>query len=300
MFHTQQQNQKNQISWRIVAFVITGLVIVLGGIALFVEREAPSSPIVHIDPGEVSVKQSTASWAEGIFTPLAGDDIRARLDQYLMLEFLAEFPLGAEEAFRDKLVVFLEAFSDTHFEKYVEFRPPETVCPLDDPRIKPMLDAWSPELGPMPSNSAQIVSGAWRMYVEEGMGPVKPGAIIDAVNWSHCRARVDSLTARKIVKIEWDEMAPGESHLAKEFISATDDQELFVVMRPAVPNVISPVQIADRDGFLVYCDFDIACRAQGLEPRRLILRFVWDDAEKTWLPLHALAIGGSPHKPFFW
>lgn len=299
---------------RITILVAVSVLLILGGVFFFADRRASPSAAVQadreaspsdalqtdLDTNPVAPATETESWAEGPFTALADTDIRADLDRFLMIEMLAAFPPGAEEALRAKLTLFLGAYSDTLFDKYAKFRSPQSVCRLDDARIKPTMDAWSPQLGPRPDQSLQIVGAPWAKYVVEGMGPIRPGPIIDAVNWSHCRATLRSLKKRELVEAEWDEMMPIEGRLYKEHSGARADSVPPAAMRSAVPNAISPMQVADRDGIVVYCDFDIATQAQGLDPRRLVLRFYWDAVARTWLPLHAMVIGGSPAKPFFW
>ena len=159
-------------------------------------------------PG-TSDPESPESWSAGPFTSLSGRDIRADLDRHLMLELMAELPAGAEEGLRAKLTAFLRAYSSTDFARYLEFRPAESMCALDDPRLQPTLLAWSPQLGPPPKNVAEIVAAPWRMYIREGLGPIKAGACIDAVKWPSCRVRVRRYTEPDIIAAEWGRDAAG-------------------------------------------------------------------------------------------
>lgn len=271
----------------------------MAAIVFFGYRSADSARPPLIEIMSDSDAESFESWEGGPFTPLAGRNIRADLDRHLML-LKADLEPEAEEALRAKLAAFLRAYSGTDFTRYLDFRPPESMCTLADPRLQPTIAAWSPQLGPVPTDAAGLVASAWRLYVEEGWGPVRPGPIIDAVKWPSCRATIHRLSKREIIPGEWDETAPGEGLLAKAAANTRASRGPYIVVRPAVPNAISVAELAKRDGAVICADFDVVCRATDSAPQRLVLRFVWDAAAHTWLPLHALVYGGDMVKPFIW
>lgn len=275
----------------IVAFSVSWIV--------FVNLSNPSSETLEVrnTADVVEFGAEVDGWARGPFTRLLGGHIRAELDRYLMLELHEDLSPEAEEALRAKLTAFLRAYAGTDFARYLEFRPREQMCALSDPRLKSALAAWSAQLGPVPTETAGFMETAWRMYVAEGMGPARPGAVIDAVNWRSCRAIVHRLEERNVVLAEWDEMSPGESHLRQSL--GTTSREA-VMLRVAVPNAVSATELVKRDGGILWADFDLACRARDAPARRLVLRFVWDCDGQDWLPLHAAVFGGSPEKPFVW
>ena len=95
-------------------------------------------------------------------------------------------------------------------------------------------------------------------------------------------------------------MLPGESHLHKEALRTAASRGAHTAVRLVVPNAVGAAELAKRDGSVLFADFDVVCRAKGTQPRRLVLRFVWDGVGRTWLPLHALVYGGSVEKPFIW
>lgn len=242
-----------------------------------------------------------APWAAGPFTRLAGKKLGAEVDRYLMLDVRANLSREADEALHAKLTAFLRAYAGTDFDGYLEFRPEATMCSIDDDRLAATLAAWPKEFGPVPTDAAGIVRLPWRMYVEEGMGPIKPGAVIDAVKWASFRATVRRFPKREIIAQEWDETHPGAGHLRKENTEGqTERGGGFVTIRPAVPNAVSAVELAKRDGGLLFADIELACRASGGVPRLLVLRLIWDSAKGDWLPIHALVYGGGLDKPFIW
>ncbi|MBN2447022.1 MAG: hypothetical protein JXO22_09865, partial [Phycisphaerae bacterium] len=226
--------------------------------------------------------------------------IRADLDRHLMLDIQADMPDGAEEALREKLSTFLIAYSSTDYEKYLVFRPSSTMCAIDDPRLRQQLEAWPPQLGPVPTEAAGVFAAPWRLYIAEGFGPIAAGPVIDAVKWAHCRATIRKILQQQVIGAEWDEMAPGDGHLSKEASPDAKTEGGFVSIRLCVPNVTSVAELVKRDGVLRFADFDVVCRAADSPARRLVLRFVWDGVDRTWLALHALVYGGDPRKSFVW
>ncbi len=274
-----------------------------GGAGPSGSSEGGAGPAGSSEPAEPVTPRPTrdASWALGPFTRVTGKDMRAEVDRYLMLDVRANLPREAEEALRAKLTAFLRAYTGTDFDRFLEFRPVATMCSIDDDRLAAFLAAWPKEFGPVPTDAAGIMRLPWRMCVEEGMGPIKPGAVIDAVKWASFRATIRHFSKREVIAQEWDETLPEAGHLRKENTEGqTERAEGFVTIRPAVPNVISAVELAKRDGGLLFADIELVCRASGGVARRLILRLIWDSANGDWLPIHALVYGGGLDKPFIW
>lgn len=254
-------------------------------------RMAEMNPILPKEP---------ESWAHGTYTLLAGINLRAELDRHLMLDLRCEMPSTADESLRAKLTAFLHAYSKTEFARYLDFRPASGMCAIDDPRLQSMLKSWSPQLGPTPTDPIEVIASAWRMYISEGMGPIRPGPLFDAVKWPSCRVTVRRIAPREIVPQEWDETSPGEGLLIKEYAATTSMHEIPLSMRPVVPNRITVLKLAQRDDGVLYADFEMVCRTAQTPPRRLVLRLIWEAGDNDWLPLHALSFGGDPSKPFLW
>ncbi len=284
----------------------SGVLLVVVGMVMLRSNAGPADeggPSASNAPAQAVAEQpsTNAPWAAGPFTRLAGKNLRAEVDRYLMLDVRANLSRDADEALRAKLTAFLRAYAGTGFDGYLEFRPEATMCSIDDDRLAATLAAWPKEFGPVPTDAAGIVRLPWRMYVEEGMGPIKPGAVIDAVKWQSFRATIRHFSKREVIAQEWDETLPEAGHLRKENTEGqTETAKDFVTIRPAVPNAIQAVELAKRDGGLLFADIELVCRARIGVPRRLMLRLIWDGANGDWLPIHALVYGGGLDKPFIW
>ncbi len=221
-----------------------------------------------------------------------------------MVDNKADLALHAQTALREKIAAFLEAYRDTAYSKYVVFRDPETICAADDPRLE-TLTAMVAQLcdnatGPRPGEPLALVEVLWRAYYSEGVGPFRPGPLLDEIDWDSSHATLRTLPTRQIVPHEWLEDAGGESHLHKEILASRRALVNIGVLQVAIPNAVGAAEIVKRDGALAFADVEIVGRAKPDPPHPLILRFYWDPAQHKWLPLHAVRLWNYGWKPFLW
>lgn len=279
------------------------LVVALGTTGVILFRGcygADSSPPAGGVVTEVAADKAAASWAAGRFSRLAGADIPALLDRHLAIAAKTEVTARMDAALRRKLAAFLRAYASTSFKRYLEFRDPGTMCGMDHPAVQKMLSEWSPQLGPRPTDPAALMFSMWRLYIREGLGPVRPGPIIEKVNWQTCAVTIQHLEEDDLVLAEWDETNAGASHLLRELAAGRSELPRYTTRNLAVPNAVSVAELAARDGRVSYADFQIVLRTGDAPAHPIKLRFVWDEQGDNWLPLHAIVFGGGLEKPFIW
>jgi len=264
---------------------------------------APAAPTADADL-RLSRPQLLAKWAEGSFNRLAGSDVRALLDRFLMLD--AKAPISPEQdvALRDKLGAFLLAYRGTDFDEYLRFRDRATLCDPADARLqtlRQMVRAMYPDSSLSDAEDPVVLLRVlWRAYVSEGIGPVERGAVLEVVNWQTARATVRRLADNQIVPSEWDEHAGPESHFYKELTASGRPSFAPGVCSVAVPNKTSVADVVKREGAVVFADFEIIGGSPPDPPHPLLLRFYWDSRDRAWLPLTAIKLWNSRWKPFIW
>jgi len=192
----------------------------------------------------------------------------------------------------EKVALFLRAYSSGSFEDYLRFRNPGDLASADDKRVGQRLrtvrDGWSLRDMRPPETPVELLRAMWRLYVNS-----EP--VITAVDWNTCAVRVRSLPEEHLVTQEWDEWAGFESHLFKEFAKSELGPFAPPVLKLAVPNRLSAVELARRDGRIVFADWRIVQKAPGRAASPIVLRFVLDQEANAWLPLQALMVvpGGA-------
>lgn len=292
------------------AVAVVGLVVAvalgIGLVAVWRRGAARPSPMVEQLTGvnrATQARDEQATWDAGPFTPVAGRNIRGDLDGAVVIETQEPWPENAETLLRAKAALFLRAFSTTDFEPYLEFRNAATFCDANDARVataRGMCQALAGPGGTAPTELVDILRRLWAVHYVQGMGPVQPGAPIEAVNWKSARLRVRALDKPSIVPAEWDEHAGAESHLYKEVMAAGRGALGCGVFQLAVPNRTSAAAVVTRDGRLVFADFEVVAKNRHEPPCPVLVRFYWAGADEGWLPLSACKLRNSPTKPFFW
>ncbi len=252
----------------------------------------------------VSREDLYAEWAAGRFTKLSGADIPAKLHKYLSVDDEAGLSTAVLAALEKTLAAFLIAYGSTDFEKYIAFRDPATMANPDDSRVRQRIDAvtrtWNPHWGTPPSDGLGVTHFAWRMYVEGEMPGLDGGPAIERVKWTSCYVHVGFLRKDDVDPNEWDQNAGHASHFLRTLKTLPVAAALASELRPAVPNRLSAVEIANRDGEIVFADFEIVQTAGDLPPHPLLVRFIHDRSARRWLPLNMVKVENKPPRLFIW
>lgn len=139
-----------------------------------------------------------------------------------------------------------------------------------------MTKTWNPHWGTPPSDGIGVTHFAWRMYVEGEMPGLDGGPAIERVKWTSCYVHVGFLRKDDVEPNEWDQNAGHASHFLRTLKALPVAAALGSEVRPAVPNRLSAGEIANRDGEIVFADFEIVQMAGDLPPHPLLARFILD------------------------
>lgn len=273
------------------------------------KEDAPQAPAQRAKTQAETTERPTreallAEWATGPFTKVRASDVRSKVDQRLRVDDEVGLSTEALDALHATLASFLAAYASTDFEKYLLFRDPETLAGKDHPSVRERIEAvtqnWNTTWGDPPTDGVGVMRFTWRMYIEGEFLGSGGGAVIERVNWNTCRVRVDTIKAGDIVPSEWDQQVGTESHFHRTLMGSRIESAVYGELETPVPNHVSADTIAKRDGKLVYADFDIVLKTNGMPPHPILLRLIYDRQSCRWLPLNAFKIINEPPRVFIW
>ncbi len=256
------------------------------------------------DMPAISKDDLYGEWATGRFTKLSRADILGNVRKYMSVDDGYGLTVDMLASFEKAVAVFLTAYGSTDFEKYLAFRDPMMMAGADDPlvrqRIEAMTRTWNPDWGEPPSDGPSATRFVWRMYIEGELSGVSGGASIERVKWTSCHVHVDFLRREAVDPDEWNQSATTPSHFLHTLEALPVAAALPSEVRPFIANRLSAVAIADRDGELVYADFEIIQKAGDLPPHPLMVRFVHDRSTGRWLPHNIVKIENEPPLLLIW
>lgn len=254
--------------------------------------------------GPVSREDLYATWANARFRKLSPSSIAEMLRRHMSVDNGADVSDEALRSLKTTLADMLTAYATNDFDKYLAFRDPKTLVGADDPIVAKRLEAlrgsWNGAWGDPPADVRDLLHFTWRMYVQGELTGGHADPVIDRVDWASCHTHIGYLPQGQVDPTEWDQRSDSVSHFTRSLKSGTWAAVLPAEIKPVVPNRVSAVHIAQRDGQLVYADFQIVQTTAKLPPHPLIVRFVYDPKADAWYMYNAVKIENNPPHVFVW